>query len=65
MTTLFSEPGETTRITLLVTQTLEQIGILYAVGGSLASSLHSVMRSTLEGNQLQLVAAKAVFVFGM
>ncbi len=40
--------GEATRITLLVTQTLEQIGIPYAVGGSLASSLHGVMRSTLD-----------------
>ncbi len=40
--------GETTRITLLVAQTLEQIGIPYAVGGSLASSLHGVMRSTLD-----------------
>lgn len=40
--------GETVRITLLVTQTLEQIGIPYAVGGSLASSLHGVMRSTLD-----------------
>lgn len=40
--------GEATRITLFVTQTLEQIGILYAVGGSFASSLHGVMRSTLD-----------------
>lgn len=40
--------GEVTRIILLVTQTLEQIGIPYAVGGSLASSLHGVMRSTLD-----------------
>ncbi len=40
--------GEATRITLLVTQTLERIGIPYAVGGSLASSLHGVMRSTLD-----------------
>jgi hypothetical protein len=40
--------GEATRITLLVTQTLERIGISYAVGGSLASSLHGVMRSTLD-----------------
>jgi hypothetical protein len=40
--------GESTRITLLVTQTLEQLGIPYAVGGSLASSLHGVMRSTLD-----------------
>jgi hypothetical protein len=40
--------GEGARITLLVTCALEQIGIPYAVGGSLASSLHGVMRSTLD-----------------
>ena len=40
--------GEATRITLLVTQTLEQLGIPYAVCGSLASSLHGVMRSMLD-----------------
>jgi hypothetical protein len=40
--------GETTRITLLVAQTLERIGVPYAVGGSLASSLHGIMRSTLD-----------------
>jgi hypothetical protein len=40
--------GDSTRITLSVTQTLEELGILYAVGGSLASSLHGVMRSTLD-----------------
>ena len=37
--------GEATRITLLVTQTLEDIGIPYALGGSLASSLHGVMHA--------------------
>lgn len=40
--------GEATRVTLLVTQTLERLGIPYAVGGSLASSLHGIMRSTLD-----------------
>ena len=40
--------GESTRVTLLVAQTLERLGIPYAVGGSLASSLHGVMRSTLD-----------------
>ena len=40
--------SEATRITMLVTQALEQFGIPYAVGGSLASSLHGVMRSTLD-----------------
>ncbi|WP_448595295.1 hypothetical protein [Thermoflexus hugenholtzii] len=41
-------PGETTRITLLVAQALERLGIPYAIGGALASSLHGVMRSTLD-----------------
>jgi hypothetical protein len=40
--------GEATRIMLLVTQTLEQLGVAYAVCGSLASSLHGVLRSTLD-----------------
>lgn len=40
--------GETARITMLVAKALEQIGIRYAIGGSLASSLHGVMRSTLD-----------------
>ncbi len=40
--------GDSTHATLLVTQTLERLGIPYAVGGSLASSLHGVMRSTLD-----------------
>lgn len=41
-------PGETARIILLVAGTLEHLGIPYAVGGSLASSVHGVMRSTLD-----------------
>lgn len=40
--------GDITRILLLVTQTFENIGIPYAVGGSLASSLHGIMRATLD-----------------
>ena len=40
--------GESTPVTLLVTQTLERLSIPYAVGGSLASSVHGVMRSTLD-----------------
>jgi hypothetical protein len=39
---------EASHITLLVTQTLERLGIPYAVGGSIASSLHGIMRSTLD-----------------
>ncbi len=41
-------PNEAAQIILRVTQTLERLGIPYAVGGSLASSLHGVMRSTLD-----------------
>ena len=40
--------GEVARTTLLVTEALEQLSIPYAVGSSLASSLHGVMRSTLD-----------------
>jgi hypothetical protein len=40
--------SEATRVTLLVTQVLETLHVPYAVGGSLASSLHGVMRSTLD-----------------
>lgn len=40
--------GDIAHITLLVTRTLDQLGIAYAVGGSLASSLHGVMRATLD-----------------
>ncbi len=41
-------PNEIARITLLVAHALEQVGVPYAVGGSLASSLHGVMRSTFD-----------------
>ena len=41
-------PGDSIRVTLLVTTVLERMGIPYAIGGSLSSSLHGVMRSTLD-----------------
>lgn len=41
-------PGDTVRVTLRVTHALEELGIPYAVGGSLASSVHGVMRSTID-----------------
>jgi len=40
--------GDSIHVTLLVTNVLEKMGVRYAVGGSLASSLHGVMRSTLD-----------------
>jgi len=41
-------PGDSTRVMLLVTQAFERMGIPYAVGGSIASSLHGMMRSTVD-----------------
>jgi hypothetical protein len=40
--------GDSIRVTLLVTDVFENLGVRYAVGGSLSSSLHGVMRSTLD-----------------
>ena len=40
--------GDSIRVMLLVTNALEKMGILYAVGGSLSSSVHGIMRSTLD-----------------
>jgi hypothetical protein len=41
-------PGRSVRVALLVTDAFEELGVRYAVGGSLSSSLHGVMRSTLD-----------------
>jgi hypothetical protein len=40
--------GDSIRVMLLVTRILEKMDIPYAVGGSMSSSLHGVMRSTLD-----------------
>ncbi len=40
--------GDSVRVILLVKNALEKMSIRYAVGGSLSSSLHGVMRSTLD-----------------
>jgi hypothetical protein len=40
--------GDAVRITLLVTGILEKLAIPYAVGGSLSSSVHGVMRATMD-----------------
>ena len=41
---------QATEVTLLVTMTLEALGIPYAIGGSLATALHGVMRSALDSD---------------
>jgi len=40
--------GDSIRVMLLVTGLLENMGIPYAVGGSLSSSVHGIMRSTMD-----------------
>lgn len=40
--------GDAIRMTLLVTDVLEGMGISYAVGGSMSSSVHGIMRSTMD-----------------
>jgi hypothetical protein len=37
-------------VTMLVTDTLDALGVLYAVGGSFASALHGVMRATMDAD---------------
>src|SRR5688500_7887980 len=52
--------SDSIRVTLLVTNTLEKMGIPYAVGGSLASSVHGVMRSTLDVDILAAVGTEHI-----
>jgi hypothetical protein len=42
--------GDSIHVTLLVTSAFERLGIPYAVGRSLSSSVHGVMHSTLDVN---------------
>ena len=37
-------------VTTLVTDTLETLGVTYAIGGSLASAVHGVMRATMDAD---------------
>ena len=37
-------------VTLLVTDALDALGVPYAIGGSLASALHGVMRATMDAD---------------
>lgn len=39
---------EPIRVTLLVADALEKLGIKYVIGGSLASALHGVARATMD-----------------
>jgi len=41
---------EPIRITLLVTRVIEQLGIPYFIGGSLASAVHGTIRSTMDAD---------------
>lgn len=41
---------EATRVTLLVTTVLDELGVPYLIGGSLASAIHGVVRATLDAD---------------
>lgn len=41
---------EATEVTLLVTSVLEQLGVAYLIGGSLASTVHGEFRGTLDSD---------------
>ncbi len=41
---------ESIRVTLEVVKVLEQLGVRYAIGGSLASTLHGVVRATIDAD---------------
>jgi hypothetical protein len=43
-------PSQPTAVTLLVTEALERLGVRYAIGGSLASSLHGVFRASVDAD---------------
>jgi hypothetical protein len=45
--------AEPVAVTLLVTHALETLGVPYLIGGSLASALHGVVRTTLELDYLR------------
>jgi hypothetical protein len=41
-------PSEPVQVTLLVIEALEELGIPYLIGGSLASAVHGVIRATMD-----------------
>ncbi len=50
MTPPLSDRSEPTEVTLIVTGSLEELGVRYAIGGSLASSLHGVFRASVDAD---------------
>lgn len=42
--------GDFIQVVLRVVRVLEELGVLYAIGGSLASSAHGVMRATMDAD---------------
>jgi len=42
--------AESISVALLVADALDALGVLYAIGGSLASALHGVMRATMDAD---------------
>ncbi len=53
--------GEPIQVTQRVAQTFERLGILYLVGGSLASSLHGIPRATQDVDLVADIKLKQVY----
>jgi hypothetical protein len=60
---LVTLPSQPTTVTLLVTGILERLGVRYAIGGSLASSLHGVFRASVDADLLADLRAEHVEPF--
>ena len=54
---------EPIRVTLLVVDALEKLGIEYVIGGSLASALHGVARATMDTDIVANMSAEHVMPF--
>ncbi len=52
--------SEPTEVTLIVTGILEDLGVRYAIGGSLASSLHGVFRASVDADVVAELAMEHV-----
>src|SRR3954469_9131947 len=57
-------PEEALKVVLEVARPLEQLGVPYAVGGSLASSLHGVPRTTQDADLVADLRPMHIHTFG-
>ncbi len=56
---------EILQVTLLVTDTLDQLQIPYVIGGSIASIVHGMVRTTMDADIVANLEAKHVSLHGV